>query len=124
MINDCKMCNDCPNLAEGECRVFVGKPIPNADGSPCRAKGWVWDEKPPRPRHPRGTKLLFAPNRERLRELRTAAGLSQNKLCTLAHICTKGYGRIEDGRQPHIRWQTAEAIARVLGVEPERLVAG
>lgn len=115
-------CSDCPNLIEGECAVFIGKPILNADGD-CRARGWVWDEKPPRPRHPRGTKLLFAPNRERLRELRTAAGLSQNKLCTLAHICTKGYGKIEDGRQPHIRWQTAEAIARVLGVEPERLVA-
>ncbi len=115
------VCEGCENLVEGECRVFDGPPIPGADGSPCRARGWVWlngnEEKEARPKEPRRTVL----SPERVKARREALGLSQNQLAKLSGHQQKDIGLIEAGKKTYCTRRMVEDLTRVLGCREEEL---
>lgn len=60
----------------------------------------------------------------RIKELRSAANLSQHQLATKAGISRSTIRDIETARQSDIYTETAKAIARALGVSPAELLDG
>ena len=65
----------------------------------------------------------MTPLRLRLRELREAACLSQATLAERAGIRQGTVSALETGKSKGIDFATAEALARVLQVEPHELFA-
>jgi transcriptional regulator with XRE-family HTH domain len=63
------------------------------------------------------------PIKDRLRELRTAAGLTQQALAVKAGLSVSAVVHIEAGRIPDPRVSTLRAIARALGVGLDDLAA-
>lgn len=57
----------------------------------------------------------------RLKELRTAAGLSQEQLATAAGIRQATISGLETGQTKRVDFSTIEALATVLEVEPHAL---
>jgi transcriptional regulator with XRE-family HTH domain len=55
------------------------------------------------------------PLKERLRELRTAAGLTQQQLAVKAGLSMSAVAHLEAGRIPDPRLSTLKALARALG---------
>lgn len=63
----------------------------------------------------------MTPLRLRLRELRTAAGLSQEALANLAGIRQATVSGLETGRTRRVDLPALERLAKALGVEPHQL---
>jgi transcriptional regulator with XRE-family HTH domain len=60
----------------------------------------------------------------RMRRLRMAAGMTQQRLAEVARLSIAIIGSIEGGRTPNPRVNTALAIAKALGVGLSELVEG
>lgn len=60
--------------------------------------------------------------KDRLRELRTAAGKTQQELATAAGLSWSVIAQIEQGKTPNPRLDTLQALARALGVTVSRLI--
>lgn len=114
------VCDGCENLIGGECRVFVGTPIPGADGSPCRAKGWVWRD-PDAPPPVRRIEWV-RPNPAAITAARKRRGLSGQEVSRRAGLPPMAVRDMENGRTTRTRLERLVAIARVLGVGEEELV--
>ncbi len=67
--------------------------------------------------------VLSMPIKDRLKELRKAAGLTQQALATKAGLSMSAVIHIEAGRIPDPRVSTMKAIARALGVSVDELLA-
>jgi transcriptional regulator with XRE-family HTH domain len=63
-------------------------------------------------------------NPSRLRELRTARGLSIRKLAEAAEVSTETIYSLEHGRREFIWPRTARKLAHALEVDPAELVRG
>jgi len=61
------------------------------------------------------------PLARRVKELREAAGLSQQALAVLAGLSVSVVSQIERGAKDDIKFRTALALARALGVPAESL---
>lgn len=62
-------------------------------------------------------------NHERIKQLRTERGLTQEEAATLAGIGTRArWNDVERGRRPNITMETLEGIAKALKVEPAELL--
>jgi transcriptional regulator with XRE-family HTH domain len=59
--------------------------------------------------------------KERLRELRIAAGLTQQELAVRAGLSVSAVAHLEVGRIPDPRVSTLQALARALGVSLDSL---
>jgi len=66
---------------------------------------------------------LMMPLKDRLRELRTAACLTQQELAVKAGLSISSVVQIERGTIPDPRVSTAKALARGLGVPVDELLA-
>jgi transcriptional regulator with XRE-family HTH domain len=62
------------------------------------------------------TAELLMPLKDRLRELRTAAGLTQQALAFKAGLSVSVVAHIESGRIPDPRLSTLRALAKAMGV--------
>jgi transcriptional regulator with XRE-family HTH domain len=62
------------------------------------------------------TAELLMPIKDRLRELRTAAGLTQQALAVKAGLSVSAVVQIENGTIPDPRISTVRALAKALGV--------
>ena len=65
---------------------------------------------------------LLMPLKDRLKELRKAADLTQQALATKAGLSMSAIIHLEAGRIPDPRISTLRAIARVLGVTVDELI--
>jgi transcriptional regulator with XRE-family HTH domain len=65
--------------------------------------------------------LDLMPIKDRLRELRTAAGLTQQELAVKAGLSMSAVAHLEGGRIPDPRLSTLKALARALGVSLDDL---
>jgi transcriptional regulator with XRE-family HTH domain len=65
--------------------------------------------------------LDLMPIKDRLRELRTAAGLTQQDLAVKAGLSMSAVAHLEGGRIPDPRLSTLKALARALGVSLDDL---
>jgi len=63
----------------------------------------------------------MTPLRIRLKELRSAAGLSQEQLAHAAALRQATVSGIETGRTKRVDFTTIESLAKVLGVPPHEL---
>lgn len=63
----------------------------------------------------------MTPLRLRLKELRTAAGLSQEQLAAAAGIRQATVSGLETGQTKRVDFATIEALAKILEVEPHAL---
>jgi transcriptional regulator with XRE-family HTH domain len=59
--------------------------------------------------------------KDRLRELRTAAGLSQQDVAVKAGLSVSNVAQIESGKIPNPRMYTLRGLARALGVTLDQL---
>lgn len=64
------------------------------------------------------------PLRDRLRRLRTAAGLTQQQLAVKAGLSVSVVVHLEGGRIPDPRMSTLKALAKALGVGLDELAGG
>lgn len=60
--------------------------------------------------------------RERIKELRLAKGLSQERLAVRAGLKYKHYQALEAGRKRDFRISTFEKLAKAVGVEPWEVI--
>jgi transcriptional regulator with XRE-family HTH domain len=67
------------------------------------------------------TAELLMPLKDRLRELRTAAGLTQQTLAVKAGLSVSVVAHIESGRIPDPRLSTLRALAKALGASLDEL---
>jgi transcriptional regulator with XRE-family HTH domain len=61
---------------------------------------------------------------KRLRDLRDAAGLTQQEMGTKAGLSISNLAQLEQGQKSDPRLSTILALARALGVKPSKLVDG
>jgi XRE family transcriptional regulator, fatty acid utilization regulator len=67
------------------------------------------------------TELLAMPIKDKLKELRTAAGMTQQDLAMKAGLSISAVVQLEGGKVPDPRISTLRALARALGVSVDRL---
>jgi transcriptional regulator with XRE-family HTH domain len=67
--------------------------------------------------------LLAMPLKDRLRELRTAAGLTQQELAVKAGLSVSAVVQLEAGRVPDPRVSTMKALAKALGCSVDDMIA-
>ncbi|HKI36882.1 MAG TPA: helix-turn-helix transcriptional regulator [Gemmataceae bacterium] len=65
---------------------------------------------------------VLMPIKDRLKQLRTAAGFTQQALAMKAGLSISAIVQIELGRIPDPRGSTVKALARALGVTTDRLL--
>ncbi len=67
------------------------------------------------------TQGVLMPIKDRVKELRTAAGLTQQALATAAGLSVSAVVQIESGKIPDPRVSTLRALAKALGVGLDEL---
>jgi transcriptional regulator with XRE-family HTH domain len=65
---------------------------------------------------------LMMPLKDRVRELRKAAGLTQQSLAVKAGMSVAAVVQIESGKTPDPRLSTLRALAKAMGVRVEELI--